>query len=453
MNIRHVLGGLVFVILASRCVALPFQCASQSSCAPIELTFNDVARRGTDFVLEYGLLRNDQATETKIGVRNVLAETLPIRVASTNDVSLSWSDDAPTLHSVQATFSRNQQRYLTISVNPDAGDPVPVIRFSLGGVLIGTLSLSFLATDYKLPIQAGGSYTGNSSSLVNLCVKKVLTGYKLDCQSAKINDGALPSGRGKCSKNVNCNVSNGTCDSPPDQHPLYCVQVTPASAGGTINFDANFTADYLIDESPPQLVLLSEVKEANRLIVEKQKCADDWNQFLSLHKTEEQFEIMSEVGGNLRFRSEPCDFAQWSYVGIAAKSDGQWADFKFAGLRTRTTGRPVLVGIVGFGEPLFNNNVSERLGIFAPGPSATMEIMILRDATYVVGTFALGGETPGDRWGVSFGLGSSVTAFDNPPPGMHTYTAKVRYIGDQKFAYVAASGRFIAFELPKGGHR
>lgn len=435
-------------------VAQNGQCSSKpGQCAPVELTLGDISRRGTDFVLQYGLIRNDMPTEVKVGVRNVLGESLPIRVATTSDVLLAWSDEKPISRTLNATFAKNQQRWMSISFRPTADDPIPIVRFSLGGVLIATLSLSFVAEDDRLPIQAGGSYAGSSSASVALCTGKPPSGYKLDCPSVKVNGEQPPYPSGKCAKSVNCAVSTAACGAVADQRLNYCISVRPSPAGGVIHFDAILTADYVLEETSPQLMLLAEVEEANRLVQKKQKCADDWNHFLDEHKLEAQFQVMSEAGGTVHFRSEPCDPLQGSYIGVAAASDGQWADLKYAGLRIKCLGGPVLVGIIGFGEPLFNNMAMERLGLAEPGLSSTMQLMFMRDSKWVVATFAIGGETPGDNWGVIFGIGSSLTAFDNPPPGIHTYTAKVRYVGSQKSANLAPSGRFIAYELSKGGSK
>jgi hypothetical protein len=460
---RHNLTALILAMMAPHCIGQNGQCSSNAGqCAPIELTLADTSVRGTDFVLQYGLIRNDMTTAVKIGVRNKSDEPLAIRVSTTEDLLLTWSDGKPASQTLNASFAKNQQRWMSISFKPTPDDPIPIIRFSVGGVLTATLSLSFVAEDDRLPIQAGGSYAGSASSGASLCSGKPPSGYKLDCASVKVNGEKIPYPSGKCAKGVNCIVPSVPCETAADQHLNYCISVRPPPAGGVIHYDAILTAEYVLEEPSPQLMLLAEVEKANRLVQKKQECADDWNHFLDEHKSEAQFHVLSEAGQPFHFRSEPCDPLQSSFVGVPVNSEGQWADLIYAGLRIKCLGGPVLVGFVGWGEPLFNDMPREFLGLFEPQPSTAMEIMLIRDSKWVVATFAIGGETPDDKWGITFGIGSSLTAFDNPPPGTHTYTAKVRYVISPsalkllpylKSAYVGPRGRFIAYELPKGGSR
>ncbi|MGB7602727.1 MAG: hypothetical protein WBM24_20660 [Candidatus Sulfotelmatobacter sp.] len=440
--------------------------------APIELALGNTSRRGTDFVLQYGLIRNDVATEVDIGVRNVAGESLPIRIATTSDVLLAWSGEKPISQALNAIFAKNQQRRLSISFRPTADDPIPIVRFTLGGALIATLSLSFVAEDDRLPIQAGGSYAGSSSAGVSLCTGKHPVGYKLDCASVKIN-GEPPYPGGKCAKNVNCVVGTSACGASADQR-YSCIIVRPSPVGGIIHFDAILTADFVLEDASPQLMLLSEVEEANRLIQKKQECQEDWVHFIASQKGVAQFGP-PEQGPRFESRDAPCSPFQSSLIeapfhsSVPGAPDNSWRDVKAGGVRIRTTGRPVMVGIIPEAEKLslptyFVPTSLSIINVDMNVPEAGTngwQIAIVRDFKIQVGVFLIGADF--NQAGIS--IPSSLMVVDTPPAGTHVYTLRVLFTGTPAAHGVTvgkahvmiensqmnlAQARFFAYELSRG---
>ena len=435
----------LFTTLAILLVACPAFSDLQPSVS-LEVTFGKTTLRGTDFVLQYGLLRDDEPLSLQVGIRNVRGQALSLKLVASDDLSVSVAEDNGNPRKSIMQLSANQQKWLSISLHPSGNDPVPLVTFYNNDRLFASLSFSFVLEKYRLPVQEGGHYFGFYPSRVTLCLSKPPQEYRLDCSSVRIN-GVVPStSNSACGSEVTC-MAPVACDTNSTNQRAFCARAQVSPGQGVILYDALLTGDYVLKEPSPRLMLLSELLNENRIRQRKEKCAADWQAFLDEHKGEPQFEIMNEAGGNVRYRSEPCESVQFSYIGLHPNTTEKWGDQPFAGVRLETSGGSVLVGVLPIGRELFQGIASERITLSTPSPSDALEIAFIRDSTYVVGTFRIGAETPDTTWGTEFSVGSTLITFDRPPRGVHFYTMKVRYLGKYKSATATVSGRIVAYQL------
>jgi hypothetical protein len=437
----------------------PSSIASPSSDL-FELRVGQQAVRGTSFVIELGLIRSDKPFEMSVSVRNATNQSVALTLAPTSSVTATWVGQKPEERSSIRTLTPNRPESISIRLSPAVPDPVPLVRLLKGGANAGSIAFSFLAKDYLLSRTSGGLHSVVGGTNISVCTGHAPTGYKLLCDSIRFHGAPIQSKPWDCGSNQKksvagegkslvCKVFSNDCGispSGPDPNNT-CVLATPGGSG-FIDFYADLTYQFVMLDQSPKLRLLADVVAENKKRDSDANCEADWEKFLAANKTIPQFQLWTYQGTINGFRSKACDPVQMSDIGLGAEAVDGWVDMKYAGVRLKTSGRTVAIGIIPAASPTFA--APNPMDFIKPSYIYTsVEVMIIRDLNTVVGSFLLGSET--SRKPLIFGItfGASLIAFDTPPAGTHLYTLKAKFKDKsaQTSHFLCTSCQIFATEL------
>jgi hypothetical protein len=442
------------VALLACCPCTRAQTGSKNA-GPVELTVGTQVLRGSAFVLDMGVVRDDIAVEVQFHLRNLTDKVMNLRLVSFPvDVSTEWVEGGiPSAKTTRRVQSKNDAVFL-IKWSPTINLVVPTVRIYDADEVIAELGLSSTPAPFEQPITTGGRYTtsARSPSGFYLPTGKPPVGYKLDCNSVKITARAVgnPPADWGCGKGISCTPYNQKPCSPDDG---YLIVAGVALTGHEFVLDLSLTAIFRLAEPSPRLRLVSEVARENDSRDKTTACKEDWERFLVSQKAVPQFQTFPPAGDT--YRTEPCLPLQSSRVGntLVDTKEQEWTDMLYAGIRIKTFGKPMLVGFIpAEAKPLKRDDPaldSSGFIIYSPNSlnrSTGFEVRIVRDGKVCVGSFEFGMNASELS---SVLVPTNMIAVDQPQPGVHVYTAQVRMLGPgpKRVYFSIGGGRLFAIEL------
>ena len=117
------------------------------------------------------------------------------------------------------------------------------------------------------------------------------------------------------------------------------------------------------------------------------------------------------------------------HVVLHGEQASDWVNIEQAKLSLTSHGGPIMIGLVAEGQPLSPTPAIGGLSFQIPTFGAVNRwlISIVRDYSFEVSVYSIGHSTHSDLPGLY--LPSSFLNVDIVPPGLHTYTLRVKYIG------------------------
>jgi hypothetical protein len=441
------------VALLTCCTCTRAQTRSKNG-GPVELTVGTQMLRGTAFVLEMGVVRDDIPVEVQFHLRNLTDKVMNLHLVSFPvDVSTEWIEGgAPSAKTNRRVGPKNDAVF-RIKWSPTINLVVPTVRIYDADEVIAELGLSFTPAPFEQTVTSGGRYTtsARSPSGFYLPTGKPPVGYKLDCNSVKVTARAVGDRSDwGCGKGISC-TSQKPC-SPDDG---YLISAGVALTGHEFVLDLSLTAIFRIAEPSPKLRLANDVARENNSRARTKACKEDWERFLVSQKAIPQFQTFPPAGDT--YRTEPCLPLQSSYTGVTSvdTKDREWTDILYAGVRIKTNGKLMLIGFTPAGsKPLKRDDPGMLASGFALNQVGTVsqstgfEIRIVRDGKVCVGSFGFGLETTDIPY---IYVPTNMIAVDHPSAGVHIYTAQVRMAGaaSRRVNFALGGSRLFAIELER----
>jgi hypothetical protein len=432
------------------------QTASESQSA-VEITLGQKSVRGSEFVIEMGVIRDDEPFEVRLGLRNLRRSALNLELVSfPTNVSAEWVENIPEHKTHSHDVTEGKQIWFVVKYLPENNVVAPIVKIYNSGTMVAVIGFSLTTAPYEQKFAIGGRYSSNprSKSQYSLPTGKLPDGYQLDCNSVTITSHSVGESHDwNCGKGLECAPTNHkACGSDG-----YSMDVTAERTGRDLFFDVALTATFRLAEPAPRLRLLNEISSENAIRAKRKECEDDWERFLEANKNVPQFKSVPFAGS---YRTNACQPLQSSYLfgnTLLSKPAPEWTDWPYGGIRLKTSGKPILVGIIPQGDvdvvkdpytaavlASFSVYSAKSLGV-APGVTG-VEIRIVRDGHVCAGTFQLSLNTDGAN-PVSLSVPVGMMTSDVPPAGMHVYTIQVRSIGAKRFYFTIAGSRLFAYEL------
>ena len=128
---------------------------------------------------------------------------------------------------------------------------------------------------------------------------------------------------------------------------------------------------------------------------------------------------------------------------LNTKPAKDWVDVDYGGVRLKSAGGIVLVGVQPQGAPIFNGVIASQSAVI----TGSWELRIVRDSATVVGTFRAGT----DPDSAPSSIPPTLLIADRPSRGTHLYTVQVRDAGTGPplNSVILGSASLFAYELPR----
>ncbi len=422
-----------------------------STNSPVELTLDGHSMRGRDFVIDYGVIRNDQPLEFRLGIRNIGSRSLLIKAIGSEHTTAGWvstnATDAPDSH----TLSKDRQDWLVIRVDTkEAGNAV--VSLYRAEQLIAIIGISYLLGPPSLSRDIDGRYQTSQSKMMNysMCTGPVPIGYQLACPvSIRVSNVAPP-------PNISCGFSTGAdCDTRPRKQcdpnaaAGYCAAISLPLEHDILQIAMKLSATFTLKPPNGTLRLSDELEQEQRIRERDARCKTEWDNFVASQTGVPEF-LSAPTQINSEHRSAPCAALQTSeIIGTfrGEPADTRWVDVKFGGLRIITSGGPLLVGFTP--TPMPPSMVGNQ---YIDVSAIPLELRIIRDKKVVVGTFLFKASLAGENGGLGLQVPPRIVLPDRPSKGTHTYILQMRtLVAHPQSSVEQVNGTALfAYELSKG---